>query len=92
MSAIGPGDFVEVIGGSGKQIPVGAIVLVSEVRASEAWQCATEAGCEFGVRLSAAPNPPDGRFWCGCCFRPIYRPKASLIESLKTPAPATEDA
>jgi hypothetical protein len=95
MSAdIGKGDFVEVIAAPGGTLPVGTVVRVEGVRHSSQFRCLNpdgsifhDRGTCFGVRIEGGPNPADGRFWAGCCFRPIYRPRTSFIEGLLQPAP-----
>lgn len=97
MSAdIGPGDYVEVVRGAGVKVPLGSVHCVSEVRTSPEWRCTGidgsiwhdgKRGVCFGVRFADGPNREDGKFWNGCCVRPIYRPKSSFIEGLKQPAP-----
>ena len=88
-AAIGPGDFVECIAlgvsleGFVTGYVIGAAYLVSEI------------GCdERGPWLNCVgmPRPKDVGFynypgWDFGAFRPIYRPKSEIIESLKAPAP-----
>lgn len=85
MSSIGPGDFVECV--DARPCPiygpvplvVGGLYVVSRVEQDTA----TVFGWSIflvGVRSGG----PHGGFGGGR-FRPIYRPKQSLIESLKTP-------
>lgn len=82
---IGAGDWVETIRNESGAVPLGTVLQVSDVRPTEAWQCAhTDPPARFGVRFSNGPNPGRGLFWCGCGVRPIYRPKPDLIESLKS--------
>lgn len=95
MSAIGPGDWVECVDVTsdvagtghdwqGERVPVeGQIYQVSD-----AW-----VDCDgYSVILVGWERDRAARDWgrrCGFAierFRPIYRPKADLIESLKTPA------
>lgn len=86
-AAIGPGDWVECVRLGGPYPPgfdnrflrVGQVYRVLSV-------VQTQRG--DAVELEEATHiTPDG--WRACfylkCFRPIYRPKAELIESLKAP-------
>lgn len=96
MSAIGPGDWVECLKGSSMIsdcVPGGLYCVEAIVPAEgECPQCGddTPEGLLFSghkKRLS-----PCGLYWswCPCRFRPIYRPRAEFIESLKQPAPSRE--
>jgi len=86
---IGPGDWVECVQTStekplGQQtgFRLGGLYLVDEggVTFGHAWlNCA-------GM---ARPNCGFWRGWNAKSFRPIYRPKADFIESLKAPATTT---
>jgi hypothetical protein len=90
MSApIGPGDWVECIAPCEEYgLRAGAIYCVEEVA-----EPATDGSCQhcsggcFGVLVSEAWLPVAEGYWCGARFRPIYRPKSSIIEQLKQPAP-----
>jgi hypothetical protein len=83
---IGPGDWVEVVRLSGDPAEDAAMPMHS------IWcvEAATDTGlacdhCTPGAypALKLVGNPDDD--WCGCSYRPIYRPKADLIQSLKAP-------
>lgn len=93
MSAIGPGDFVECVdatSGPGAWMPgeapvVGAIYTVERVFVN-GW------GIESLHLRELKRHPGSVAFWGGGPlgynikrFRPIYRPKSSLIEQLKRP-------
>lgn len=97
-SATGPGDWVERWRPSKTgTFAVGGLYCVEEI--GPFGPCATCSGCE-GVRIVGVPMPNEalsGRshghltnWWPICCFRPVYRPKADLIEQLKQPAPQNE--
>lgn len=87
MSAIGPGDWVEALGPRGAVSWTGA--RAGGVYCVEA--LVSTAPCDLcpddhpGLHLFGIQRHPHG--WAGCQFRPIYRPKADLIEQLKQPAP-----
>lgn len=83
MSAIGPGDWVECIRSHRGIIPVGAVVQCR-------WIGDVGRGCEVdytcaapGIRFVSVADYDD-RPYCACAFRPIYRPKSELIQSLLT--------
>lgn len=93
MSAIGPGDFVECVSRSANfpdRLADGAIYSVRAVVPGPF------KNSDFGVHLREVDNAnPNG--WSNHLFRPVYRPKQELIQSLKAPpinAPArvSEDA
>lgn len=94
--AIGPGDFVECVPcRPGGLLTAGAVYCVGEVTPEGRCNCITEgirpwAFPHPGVLLADGPNPHPSvaRAWCCYEFRPIYRPKSSLIEALKVPAPS----
>lgn len=97
MSAIGPGDWAECVRGAGILVPIGSVHRIEAVRSTAEWTCRDWDGSPlhrvgecFGVRLSGGPNPSRGRFWNGCCFRPIYSPKSDFRELLTTPADQRE--
>lgn len=84
MTAIGPGDWVECVaivapeeGGVRAGFVVGELYCVIEV--------INHSDGVPGLEFSNAPPSGVGG-WHSEYFRPIYRPKADLIESLKTPA------
>lgn len=88
MSApIGPGDWVECVE-SGKfacdEVVAGRVY---EVAAAGEGRCSRSDCNGVWVRLT---NDRVSGDWCGVRFRPIYRPKQELIESLKQPAPERE--
>lgn len=83
---IGKGDWVEALRNGAmletKHICAGSIWLVEAVEAGEAGDCVCCSNACPGLTLRGidAPYPISG-----CCFRPIYRPRDSLIEALKAP-------
>lgn len=79
VSAIGPGDWVECVDSRGWEhlVPVGSVHLVEDVTM---WQ-----GRIPSLILKGIASPSGYREVLAECFRPIYRPKADLIESLKAP-------
>lgn len=94
MSAIGPGDWVECVDASPRYVPgvgmspvpaplvKGAVYRVERVVYDARWD---ETGIVLdGIRENAWRI--DGAFNVDR-FRPIYRPKSEIIESLKQPAP-----
>ena len=88
MSAIGPGDWVEAIGPKGVESPRAPGVFGGGVYCVEAlvWtnpHCGGCGGEHAGIHLVGKARARNG--WRGCEFRPVYRPKADLIESLKAP-------
>jgi hypothetical protein len=87
MSAIGPGDWVECVKDS-VDIP-GTFVVGSLYQVTKLTKTCPRMGP--GVQILGKPSQSELRFtgkygWAIHLFRPIYRPKADLIESLKTPA------
>ena len=99
MSAIGPGDWVECAPPSGYrgEIPIEEIGISGGYpkgghvyRVREVGQYWNLKGIMDGLRLvgivASIPDHPDA-WWPAECFRPIYRPKADLIERLMAPAP-----
>ena len=86
MSAIGPGDWVECLrvhcsGTEPWEPKVGGIYRVSAIfRGGHCLTCDS-----FVLDLAEDPfvNPFFG--WCAACFRPIYREKASVIQSILAP-------
>lgn len=91
-SAIGPGDFVECVNAEpcalwgDPGLREGGIYQVEAV----AMRRDSVSGFEgAAVRLVGYVHPTtEGVRWLGADrFRPIYRPNADLIESLKQPAP-----
>lgn len=75
---IGVGDWVEII--DSREIAV----VGSTCDAGACIQCDFDG---LGIRLiGQSPSQGPDWSWCeGCELRPIYRPSASLIESLKVP-------
>ncbi len=85
--AIGPGDWVECIF-DGEDIPKGTVLFCLDVITVPGSGCDNDPYCVApGLVLKDAPHPDEDAYWCGCGFRPIYRPKASIIQSLLQPAP-----
>lgn len=98
MTDIGPGDWVERIkpGRSWTGWRVGAIYRVRQLEGPHNWAC-DDCGAREGLLFFDAPDPhrvilgaTPYDSWCACAFRPVYRPKASVIEAMKRPA--LEDA
>jgi hypothetical protein len=88
VSAIGPGDFVECVH-CGGPFPAGFTV-------ANIYQV-SEVGLWHGypwINVDEMPTPRDfghsAPGWAAECFRPIYRPKSSIIESLKQPVSSPE--
>lgn len=87
MSApIGPGDWVECIYSEVDPFRIGRLFCVDSV-------------CSDGVECPAGHGPCDGLlfdgevfdgtyYWAACCYKPIYRPKAELIQGLLRPTDA----
>lgn len=96
---IGPGDWVEFVGaptgyvpvGGGPSYKIGALYLVTEVGrrcrdgAGKVWPSLRVAGKATHDAEGFSRSVPTA------AFRPIYRPKSSLIESLKQPAPSVPE-
>lgn len=84
MTAIGPGDWVECIRVSEPSpdypdpgFSLGSIYVVSE--------SGMFCNCPW-ILCDRMPRPPAPYVgWNALAFRPIYRPKSSLIEGLETP-------
>ena len=83
---IGPGDWVECVDASPcsmygpPPLTVGALYRVERIREFEPE--VIDGWCLWLVGVRA--NSPEGAFGGGR-FRPIYRPKSSIIEQLKQP-------
>lgn len=101
---IGPGDFVECAPPAEYRGTIDAAQLKisgSYPRRGEIYQVReigtyrNDDGLTPGVRLVGLvvsyPGHPDCWFNANC-FRPIYRPKSSLIEGLKQPVREAEEA
>lgn len=104
MSSIGPGDWVERIA---ENMPASYVIIVGhavypggvyQVRDVSDYLC-RERGREAGLRLvGVIASTSDGShidgWWPAHKFRPIYRPKPELIETLLKSAdePVREDA
>lgn len=96
MSAdIGPGDFVEVTavgpvppGGQPSGYRVGALYVVDDVGV---WHGQHWLNCVGMRRPVDCGYPACIPGWNAKAFRPIYRPKSSLIESLNAPAPSERE-
>lgn len=90
MSAIGPGDWVECVIGRPHTfhppatLVVGQLYLVRGLHPNGSLYLA-------GVVLPKGPKGIEAG-WGLPRFRPVYRPKSSLIETLKQPAPELETA
>jgi hypothetical protein len=89
MSAIGPGDWVECVDPKGADwLTFGAIYLVDDVRKfhGACGHCGRKgADCDnTGLLLGGIRGirPGCADYNCSRCFRPIYRPRAELIETL----------
>jgi hypothetical protein len=92
---IGPGDWVECVDVSPRYQPgygwcpaPDQLVLRSIYRVARVF-CEPVWGVDSVVLegLGAHETRADGAYWAGR-FRPIYRPKSELIDTLKQPAPA----
>lgn len=89
---IGPGDWVECIGGptfpdnEGKVV-VGNLYRVKAMIPKIYCSCGKQhEGLRFhGVLNPHDPKGIDSHWWGICCFRPIYRPRQELIKQLKAP-------
>jgi hypothetical protein len=74
---IGPGDWVECVKvAPGNEHLIGSIYQISSVGdwRGQPW-----------VNVCGVPKPWGRPGWHARCFRPIYRPDASFIASLKAP-------
>lgn len=92
MSApIGPGDWVECVKADffgGDTIVKGGIYCVEAILPNHGWCPLCKDYCA-DVVLTTDVEKDIG--WCPGRFRPIYRPKAELIEVLKKPVELPED-
>lgn len=86
MSTIGPGDWVECVRGARsnfswcpEEVVAGCLYRVTEVDQASDWR----GNLAEGLFLQGFDQRHG---WSVERFRPIYRPKTDLIESLKTPA------
>lgn len=87
--AIGPGDWVEALvdcppEGGCIAVSKGGLYCVETTRLRPllCTHCGTDCP---GLRMVGDQPLDPAIWWPGCGFRPIYRPKADLIESLKAP-------
>lgn len=96
---VGPGDWVECIDASTpanrtyNPLALGALYCVDAV-IPRSNTCPRD-GCTCVLRLAkVVTKPPHMPGFCPSRFRPVYRPKAEVIQALLQPAPAkeTEDA
>lgn len=89
--AIGPGDWVECLRESEDTgFAIGAVYRVSDAQGPMPCECTGQC---LALSFDGMPSGHRTGGWAGCCFRPIYRPKSSFIESLQHPAPQErEDA
>jgi hypothetical protein len=83
---IGKGDYVECVAGAtddfGYGVVTGQLYCVKDIASS--WsRCVFDDCRNPRVFVCGQPHIEFGG-WCPQRFRPIYRPKAELIESLKT--------
>ena len=81
---IGPGDFVECIMQDDQfpEMRPGSIWCIEAILPDPGFGCENSRECrEPSLKFTA--HPDDN--WCACAYRPIYRPRADLIESLKAP-------
>ena len=92
MSAIGPGDWVECIARTGRPdlcVPGGLYCVEALVPAFGTCPACEDGSDIEGMIFVGQPKERNdtGQYWswCPCRFRPVYRPKADLIESLKAP-------
>ncbi len=97
MNAIGKGDWVECVEDDSDvmgEIRRGAVYQVREVIPEAAFEDCNMHGpdcAQPGLDLEGQPEDEE-RCWCAGSFRPIYRPKAELIQSLlAAPAPTTPE-
>lgn len=100
MSAdIGVGDWVESLNDADAEIGFiavrkGGVYCVRAVD-PDPGVCPTCGDCCPGVVLVGDEQPVDW-WWQGCLFRPVYRPKAEILDGLREPvkpvkAPAKRD-
>ena len=92
IGACDPGDYVECVDARPHghyliaPLQAGQVYIVRSVIAPD------EKFPAGGLRLEGVPMPVSPRNieagWAPRRFRPVYRPKASLIESLLAPAPS----
>lgn len=92
MTAIGPGDFVECVSAVNTcHLPNGyahgCVYVVEECFREFGWDALNCVGMARPADIGS-----DQRGWPIEAFRPIYRPRADLIETLLAPAPEMEPA
>jgi hypothetical protein len=93
--AIGPGDWLEIVSACSASRFAGTVVQCIEVvplrgRVAHCMVCGRS--WDFGIKATNLEPMPHG--YSPCYFRPIYRPKSELLESLlrKANEPIREDA
>ncbi len=91
-AAMGPGDFVECVQCGDPVIGFhpGVIYIVEGAGYWNGRPWLTCVGKPIPADFGYGPEYGPG--WTASAFRPIYRPKASIIEALKQPAPEMEPA
>lgn len=88
MNAVGVGDWLECLtDGTRGVFRKGALYCVSAIDDREAQCDVCGRTDEPGLEFHYMPMAPDAG-WAACRFKPVYRPRATLIESLLTPADA----
>ncbi len=91
MSAFGPGDWIEALIDEMKGEPGRVTVVSGRLYCVESVDDNDEALCDdcgdVGVGFFIVGDEPDVAAFsrCHCAFRPIYRPRADLIETLLQP-------
>lgn len=96
MNDVGPGDFVECVDVAPPPFPTRLNVHPSSLSLHSVYTvralCVSRLGRPMLIlnEVQSAYNPQ--RAYYAYRFRPIYRPKSEIIESLKAPAPELEPA
>lgn len=96
MTAIGPGDLVELFRLPDENFPLHSVWRVERVYLPLP---GTYSGCEgcsplsgsFGLDFHNGPEAGNGSGWCSCAFRPFNPPKDESITKFLT-QPILEDA
>lgn len=87
---VGPGDWVECLRESARYGFRPRQLYLCTGTPERTLPCTVCDKTHRGLTLKDAPaDKPATWLWPTCCFRPIYRPKASIIEALKAPVTRT---
>lgn len=82
---IGVGDFVECISADSEPLLIGAVYVVAEAHEPSGPCTLCGDAISPAVVICGVPMDPGIGYCATCEVRPVYRPKASLIQALKAP-------